>query len=983
MIPFQETSPASYSIPLIFQNNSDIVDFCSGNGTDGTASNPHVIQNITFFYNNYFDYMVQIRNTDLYIIIRNCTFDGNGTITFSQLFLQNATNVRVENCTFISSVSNNVAVFSSTNFTAINNTISEGYWGVRAYMSNNLNVTGNEMEALTGAIYLDGCNNTNIVTNNATNCSIFLDANYSENITGINNTCINVTTFLPFEVYDSSILSQNFSGNNSLNGKPIIYLFKESNRTIVYPPDSPIYVINCTNITINSGQLNIQSTAFSSHTTTGLILQNMTFKNDSSIIMYNTNHTEINSCHFNNSNQHLSFFLCNDLTIENSALILNYITYFSSCENITLKNSSITGNLNATFVYGAYFHHSNNTSIENCTFENLVGYGVYSYYHGGEKGLQLLNCTFDSTLYGIYEYRSNSTIIENNTFFNVSNPINLYRVNDTTIRNNRISSAGGYGIQCNNGINVTIENCTLIDIPNSWSGVDIRGFEYASISHCNFTNVGSEYTYFKTVYLHDVSNGSFTSNVVENCSVGIFLGDCSKFTVNGNNFTNVQRNGINIYSSSRINITNNMVECNQNGTSGIELYDSRYVKIENNEIIDPYQGIYLIDSRSCEIVMNNITGCSFGMYLWNSKENLMDQLRFEDIDHTAVVFISSRYNNLTNSFFINVQACVSEDKNSYENTFLNNDNCNYKGHGAPSPYNIPLIIGLSIGLGAGIPLFLFTYHQVSFNRKKRILAKFKDGLVSKKVVLKLNRISKKYVLGKEIVQALNNVSLEIERGGFISIMGPSGSGKTTLLNIIGTIDSPTSGEMFLNGKPIFTDDVVTRKGKSKISSKKGKRELKPRRTINLTKELELANIRRLQVGMIFQHYNLIEVLTSLENIVLPMTILNIPEEEKREKARELLKLVGLEGKEERLPSQLSGGEQQRVSIARALANDPVIILADEPTGNLDQETGRQIMKLFERLNSERGQTFLIVTHDPVVASRTHRIIKIKDGKIIT
>jgi putative ABC transport system ATP-binding protein len=143
----------------------------------------------------------------------------------------------------------------------------------------------------------------------------------------------------------------------------------------------------------------------------------------------------------------------------------------------------------------------------------------------------------------------------------------------------------------------------------------------------------------------------------------------------------------------------------------------------------------------------------------------------------------------------------------------------------------------------------------------------------------------------------------------------------------------------------------------------------------------LANIRRLQIGIIFQHYNLVPVLTALENVMLPVSILDMPEEKKRAKAIDLLEKVGLKDKGDRLPSQLSGGEQQRVSIARALANDPVIILADEPTGNLDQKTSREIIKLFESLNTDHKQTFFIVTHDPAIASRTHRIIKIRDGLI--
>ena len=203
------------------------------------------------------------------------------------------------------------------------------------------------------------------------------------------------------------------------------------------------------------------------------------------------------------------------------------------------------------------------------------------------------------------------------------------------------------------------------------------------------------------------------------------------------------------------------------------------------------------------------------------------------------------------------------------------------------------------------------------------------------------------------VNALRSVNLTVNRGEYIALQGPSGSGKTTLLNILGCLDRPTSGRVVIDGTDV-----------SKMSEK------------------ELANIRGTKMGFVFQAFNLIPILNALENVELPMEHnRNLTRAEKRSKARELLKLVGLATREEHQPDELSAGEQQRVAIARALANDPAIILADEPTGNLDSKKGKHIMKLLGDLNYKLGTTIVAVTHDDAMARLTKKIIKLKDGKI--
>lgn len=218
-------------------------------------------------------------------------------------------------------------------------------------------------------------------------------------------------------------------------------------------------------------------------------------------------------------------------------------------------------------------------------------------------------------------------------------------------------------------------------------------------------------------------------------------------------------------------------------------------------------------------------------------------------------------------------------------------------------------------------------------------------------IIKLENVGKIYKTGKIEFTALKNINLEIEKGEYISITGPSGSGKSTLLNLMGCLDSPTSGKIFIDG--IDTSEMG---------------------------ENERARVRRQKIGFVFQQFNLIPGLTAEENIALPMRFNNIPKSEALKRAREILREVGLEGKEKNKPSELSGGQQQRVAIGRALANSPEILLCDEPTGNLDSNSGKTIIELLENLNNS-GKTIIIVTHDPNIANRCKRKIYIADGEI--
>ncbi|MHA1683629.1 MAG: ABC transporter ATP-binding protein [Promethearchaeota archaeon] len=220
-------------------------------------------------------------------------------------------------------------------------------------------------------------------------------------------------------------------------------------------------------------------------------------------------------------------------------------------------------------------------------------------------------------------------------------------------------------------------------------------------------------------------------------------------------------------------------------------------------------------------------------------------------------------------------------------------------------------------------------------------------------IIKAMNVHKTYDLGEVKVHALNGVNFEIKRGEFCTLMGPSGSGKSTLFNILGTLDTQTRGKVEINGKD----------------------------TQNMS-EYEKTRFRGESIGFVFQFYNLLPVLTAIENVSLPLSALGVKTPLQKERAREALHMVGLSGREKHQPHELSGGEQQRVCIARALVTNPAIVLADEPTGNLDQDTGMEIMELFKKLNEKKKQTFLIITHDPRIASLSNRTLFIEDGRIV-
>ena len=221
-----------------------------------------------------------------------------------------------------------------------------------------------------------------------------------------------------------------------------------------------------------------------------------------------------------------------------------------------------------------------------------------------------------------------------------------------------------------------------------------------------------------------------------------------------------------------------------------------------------------------------------------------------------------------------------------------------------------------------------------------------------KLLLEVRDVKKTYRMGKVLVPALRGVSFDVKEGEFLTIFGPSGSGKSTLLHLMGCLDRPDEGEILIDGENVL-----------KLSDDK------------------LAELRLTKIGFVFQFFNLLPRLTALQNVELPLTIAGMPEKEAREKAEKTLKLVGLEARMNHRPFELSGGEQQRVAIARALINDPKIVLADEPTGNLDTKTGWEIVQLMKRLNEEKGQTFIVVTHDPHIAETAHRIVHLKDGVV--
>jgi putative ABC transport system ATP-binding protein len=228
---------------------------------------------------------------------------------------------------------------------------------------------------------------------------------------------------------------------------------------------------------------------------------------------------------------------------------------------------------------------------------------------------------------------------------------------------------------------------------------------------------------------------------------------------------------------------------------------------------------------------------------------------------------------------------------------------------------------------------------------------FRQDLVDEGVAIRSEALTKTYEMGSEKVYALRNVDLDIRRGEYVAIMGPSGSGKSTLMNLIGCLDTPTSGKYWLAGRLVSDLD-----------------------------DDDLAYIRNKEIGFVFQTFNLLPRATSLHNVELPLIYNGTPSEERIAKAKKALESVDLGDRMHHKPNELSGGQRQRVAIARALVNSPAIVLADEPTGNLDSQTGEEIMNLFSRLH-EQGNTIILVTHESDIAKHAHRVIKIRDGRV--
>jgi putative ABC transport system ATP-binding protein len=220
-------------------------------------------------------------------------------------------------------------------------------------------------------------------------------------------------------------------------------------------------------------------------------------------------------------------------------------------------------------------------------------------------------------------------------------------------------------------------------------------------------------------------------------------------------------------------------------------------------------------------------------------------------------------------------------------------------------------------------------------------------------IIHLDNLRKNYFLGKQVIEVLKGITLDIERNEYVALMGPSGSGKSTLMNILGCLDTPTAGTYILNNKDV-----------------------------SRTSDNDLADVRNKEIGFVFQQFNLLPRLSALENVALPLVYAGVPKKQRIEKAMQVLKQVNLEDRSHHKPNEMSGGQNQRVAIARALVNDPAIILADEPTGNLDSKTSYEIMDIFGAIH-KGGNTVILVTHEEDIARYAHRVVRLRDGLIET
>lgn len=221
------------------------------------------------------------------------------------------------------------------------------------------------------------------------------------------------------------------------------------------------------------------------------------------------------------------------------------------------------------------------------------------------------------------------------------------------------------------------------------------------------------------------------------------------------------------------------------------------------------------------------------------------------------------------------------------------------------------------------------------------------------IIIELRNVWKTYTMGEVKVHALRGLNLEVRKGEFLAVMGPSGSGKSTFMNMVGCLDIPTNGQIFLDGKDI-----------------------------SLMSESDLAQIRGKKIGFIFQKFNLLNTMTAKENVMLPLTFQGLPLSKREELAKKYLEQVSLGDRMEHTPNELSGGQQQRVAIARALANSPEVILADEPTGNLDSQSGQSVLEFLKKLHKEKGTTIVMVSHDEKIAKQAERIVYLKDGMVV-